>query len=111
MADLLQRDGKVIQGPQGSADEEIDKQNVETEEQSEHDEAIAEIVPDFEDLVGRIGFANNATIIVAPNHDWQSGGGAMPRNRTNQGGTIPKCDPPRSLPRRRSRTREDSGLL
>jgi hypothetical protein len=47
MADLAERAGKVIQRPQGASDENIDEQNVDAKEQSEHGEAVAEIVPNF----------------------------------------------------------------
>ena len=52
---MVEREAKVIQRPQGAADKEIDEQNIEAKEQSEHDEAVAEIVPDFEDLIARVG--------------------------------------------------------
>ncbi len=74
MADLLQREAKVIQGPQGAADKEIDEQNVEAEEQSEHDEAVAEIVPNFKDLVVRVGLDDNAPVILSRYRDRNSGG-------------------------------------
>ena len=57
----------IPQGPQGAADEEIDEQNIEAEEQSEHDEAVAEIVPDFEDLIAGVALDNDGPVILSPN--------------------------------------------
>jgi len=50
----------VVQGPQDAANKDIDEQNIEAEEQSEHAEAVAKIVPNFEDLVCRVGLDDNA---------------------------------------------------
>src|ERR1700730_510339 len=74
MADLFECAGKVIQRPQGASDEDIDEQNVEAKEKSEHGEAVAEIVPDFEDLIRWVRLDDDAPVILSRNRNWHPGG-------------------------------------
>ena len=65
MSDLLERAGELVQRPQSPADVNIDEQNVKAKKQCEHDKSVAKIVPDFEDLVFRVGLDEDAPVILS----------------------------------------------
>src|SRR5580658_1161920 len=61
LADLFQGRAQTIQRAQRMADQQVDEEDGEAAEKSERDQALAELIPDLEDLVARVGFDDDGS--------------------------------------------------
>mgnify|MGYP003693650879 CR=1 FL=1 len=62
LPDLLHRCRQAVEGPQRSTDEDVNQQDQQPAEDDRRDQALRELVPDFEDLVTRVGLDGDRAV-------------------------------------------------